>query len=136
MRTLWIDIWKDVRKTKNEEQPFKYPVSVDHAAEIIGRKESPASLLSLLAEECSECAHAALKLARIIRQESPTPESEEVAFDHLVEEITDVQNVMLILQEYTPTLSVKADFSISYFKLNRWVERINEREKENAHNTD
>ena len=82
MRTLWIDTWKDVRKTKNEDQPFKYPVSVDHAAEIIGRKESPASLLSLLAEECSECAHAALKLARIIRQESPTPESGEVAFDH------------------------------------------------------
>ena len=46
--------------------------------------------LEQLAEECAELGHAALKLARILRGENPTPEPEETARKHLTEEIADV----------------------------------------------
>lgn len=50
---------------------------------------SPA-MLEQLAEEATELAHAALKLARIERGENPTPVLEKDAMDHLIEEYTDV----------------------------------------------
>lgn len=43
------------------------------------------------AEECSELAKAALKVARIIRKENPTPDTLEGAMEHLYEETADVQ---------------------------------------------
>lgn len=46
--------------------------------------------LEQLAEECSELAQAALKLARIRRGENPTPVVESAAADALLEEIADV----------------------------------------------
>ena len=49
-----------------------------------------AALLELTAEECMEAAHAALKLARLIRGENPTPASRKVVRENLAEEIADV----------------------------------------------
>ncbi|RHP71536.1 hypothetical protein DXA59_00730 [Clostridium sp. OF03-18AA] len=53
-------------------------------------KIGAAAMLEQLAEEATELAHAALKLARIERGENPTPVLKEVAMDHLIEEYTDV----------------------------------------------
>lgn len=53
-------------------------------------KIEAAAMLEQLAEESTELAHAALKLARIERGENPTPVLKEVAMDHLIEEYTDV----------------------------------------------
>ena len=48
------------------------------------------AMLEQLAEEATELAKAALKLARIIRGENPTPVTKSQAIDNLVEEYTDV----------------------------------------------
>lgn len=53
-------------------------------------KIGASAMLEQLAEEATELAHAALKLARIERGENPTPVLKEVAMDHLIEEYTDV----------------------------------------------
>lgn len=50
----------------------------------------PAALLEQLAEESAELAHAALKLARIMRGENPTPVEYHDAVRNLIEEYTDV----------------------------------------------
>ena len=43
-----------------------------------------------LAEECTELAKAALKMARIIRNENPTPVTATEASDMIIEEAADV----------------------------------------------
>lgn len=101
-------------------------------AEIV-EKESYESILSMLAEECSECAHASLKLARIRRKESPTPESQKEAREHLIEEVSDVVNILSILEDqydYDPEKKIAENYAMRRFKLRRWVKRL--REKENG----
>ena len=49
-----------------------------------------AALLEMMAEECVEAAHAALKLARLVRAENPTPVTMEEAMKVVREEYTDV----------------------------------------------
>lgn len=49
-----------------------------------------AAMLEQLAEECTELAKAALKMARIIRKENPTPVTEKEAIANIREEYTDV----------------------------------------------
>ena len=53
-------------------------------------KIGAAAMLEQLAEEATELAHAALKLARIERGENPTPVLKADAAEHLIEEYTDV----------------------------------------------
>ena len=60
--------------------------------EIIGE----AAMLEMLAEECAELSQAALKLARSIRGENPTPKSEDACRDAVMEEWADV----LVCSEY------------------------------------
>lgn len=48
------------------------------------------AMLEQLAEECAELGKAALKLARIVRKENPTPVTEDNAEIALIEEYTDV----------------------------------------------
>ena len=43
-----------------------------------------------LAEECAELGHAALKVARILRNENPTPCDETMTRKHVSEELGDV----------------------------------------------
>ena len=46
-----------------------------------------------LAEECNELGKAALKLARVLRGENPTPLTEEAARAKVIEEFTDVAQI-------------------------------------------
>lgn len=48
------------------------------------------AMLEMLAEELVECAHEALKLARVKRGENPTPRTEKEARASLREEWSDV----------------------------------------------
>lgn len=81
-----------------------------------------------LAEEASELAQAALKLARI-KNGAPTPVTEDEAVEHLSEELADVLNCFYIL-----TYQNGRDYdrfrdrveSISCGKLDRWARRIKE----------
>ena len=53
-----------------------------------------AAMLEQLAEECTELAKAALKMARIIRKENPTPVTEKEAIANIREEYTDDEEQM------------------------------------------
>lgn len=74
-------------------------------------------LLYQLAEEASELAHAALKLARTTRNENPTPITEVEAYVNLTEEFTDV----LLVAEQLELNSVPR---IKELKLERWMVRL------------
>ena len=88
-----------------------------HIAERIG---TPA-VLEQLAEECAELAQAALKLARIIRQENPTPVSYDTAYANLVEEIADVRVVVEVLED---TIGEINTLDIELAKIRRCQERL------------
>jgi NTP pyrophosphatase (non-canonical NTP hydrolase) len=93
------------------------------------RNISKAALLEQLAEECTELAQAALKLARIERDENPTPVTRDEAIEALWEEIADV-NTCITFQ------LVDCDFKTEYVhkivdtkKIHRWAERIREKKE-------
>lgn len=70
-----------------------------------------------LAEEASELAQAALKCARIIRGNNPTPKKYDEALLDLIEEYTDVTCAANVC-------NVEANDYIYDQKLNRWINRI------------
>lgn len=53
-----------------------------------------AAMLEQLAEECAELGQAALKMARVLRKENPTPVTEAEARKAIIEEMADVINCM------------------------------------------
>lgn len=65
----------------------------DDVLEMIGT----AALLEQLAEESAELAQAALKMARKIRNENPTPKSHADCVANLQEEIADVELCISVL---------------------------------------
>lgn len=79
-----------------------------------------------LAEEYTECAKAALKIARIIRGENPTPITMREAKDNILEEVADVDLVwkVLSLVQSTPHESVQTHDARMYTKLDRWIDRL------------
>lgn len=79
---------------------------------VIGR---PAAL-EQLAEESSGLAQAALKLARYLRAENPTPKSRKQCEEDLKEEVTDVILAM-------EALGLQADPKIRDQKRQRWIGR-------------
>ena len=78
---------------------------------------SRAALLEQMAEEAAELAQAALKTARILRKENPTPVTLEQSEDNLREEFTD-----LIL--CANVLKLFHDPDILLRKYERWISRI------------
>ena len=76
-----------------------------------------ACVLDQLAEEASELAQAALKLARVYRGTNPTPVTVDVAYNNLIEEYSDVALVAHILNIY-------ADPEILTTKAERWLKRL------------
>ena len=85
--------------------------------------------LELCAEEAVELAHAALKMARKLRGENPTPKSMDDILEDLTEELGDVQiNIDKIL-EYgiVPKKDVDA---VKEFKRKRWEERLREKKQQ------
>lgn len=86
------------------------------------------AVLEQLAEECTELAHAALKLARILRAENPTPVTEDMARKDIMEEMADVQVSMSILDVGVDWVD-QQDIRIAIGrKLQRWQQRIKEAE--------
>lgn len=83
--------------------------------EIIG----PAAVYEQLAEECSETAKAALKCARILRGENPTPVTLEEAQKNLIEEYTDVRLVADDLNLHPNPVTRNEKFK-------RWYDRLTE----------
>ena len=90
--------------------------------EVIRTIGEPA-LLEQLAEECSELAHAALKLARLERGENPTPKTEEECVKAFLEEMADVHLCMGVVRDS------RIDYildDIEIVKRERWAQRIQE----------
>lgn len=74
------------------------------------------AMLESLAEECTELAQAALKTARLIRGENPTPITQEEAKANLREEFTDVISCAI-------AVGLKVDAAQSVRKFHRMQER-------------
>ena len=76
-----------------------------------------------LAEECAELGQAALKVARILRNENPTPVSKEEALRQIDEEFADVFLTMSVcgynLLHVVGTINAKAE---------RWEARLGGRD--------
>ena len=89
--------------------------------EVIRTIGEPA-LLEQLAEECSELAQAALKLARVERGENPTPKIEEECVENLLEELGDV-NLCMSVVEANRGIYIRC---LSVDKKARWAQRIRE----------
>jgi hypothetical protein len=79
-----------------------------------------AAMLEQLAEECTELAKAALKMARIIRNENQTPVTEEEAIANIREEYTDVV-------QCAGELSLTVDDEQMMRKHERWEKRVREK---------
>lgn len=86
-----------------------------------------AAALEQLAEECAELSHAALKLARVIRQENPTPVTREDAYAALHEEGNDVLLCLAVLAEGK---YFRYDTIAQKSKAARWMQRIKEQSAE------
>lgn len=76
-----------------------------------------AAALEQLAEEATELAQAALKYARKLRGENPTPKTLDEIEKNLIEEYTDLRLCAAILD-------LKEDASICLNKMLRWERRI------------
>lgn len=92
--------------------------------EVIRMLEEPA-LLEQLAEECSELAHAALKLARLERGENPTPKTEEECISALKEEMADMYLCMDVIKAVRES-DLSNVGNIEWVKMERWAQRIRE----------
>lgn len=79
-----------------------------------------AAMLEQLAEECTELAKAALKMARIIRNENQTPVTEEESIANIREEYTDVV-------QCAGELSLTVDDEQMMRKHERWEKRVREK---------
>lgn len=75
-----------------------------------------------MAEEASELSKAAQKMARILRDENPTPVTKEQAIASIQEEYTDVVHCAMELGLTVSTMQI-------YQKDKRWRERIAEHQK-------
>lgn len=75
-----------------------------------------AAMYEQLAEEASELCKAALKMARILRGENPTPVTGRQAWEDLEEEYTDV---MICTQE----LNINYDAAVAKRKRDRFKKR-------------
>lgn len=89
--------------------------------EVIRTLGEPA-LLEQLAEECSELAQAALKLARKERGENPTPKTLDECFKALIEEMADVKLCIWVV-EASRSFDLRCNCDR---KRERWAKRIRE----------
>ena len=81
--------------------------------------------LEQLAEESAELAQAALKVARILRGDNPTPVTLKEAEEHLVEEYTDVYQCVM-------ELDVPVDWQQIEEKRERFMKRVREMRSANV----
>ena len=90
-----------------------------------------ASRYEQVAEEATELAHAALKVARILRGERPVSEDTAIktAMDHLIEEYADLELAMWVTELVASGHPDIDDKFLDIFdeKLLRWYKRIKEK---------
>ena len=86
-------------------------------------------LLTQLAEEATELAHAALKLRRAYTGTNPTPVSTEDAYDNLLEEVADIADCLTVL-DYVGDADMEIIRKTATYKLHRWAERLKEKESD------
>lgn len=91
---------------------------------------SEEELLAQLAEEASELAQAALKLRRALDGRNPTPVPVDEARACLSEEVADVMLCLQVLKVSTQTHDLEG---LKYRKLDRWVGRLLQRDREGPH---
>ncbi len=96
--------------------------------DIIGQIGTPA-VLEQLAEECAELGQAALKMARKLRGENPTPKTLEECEADLCEEMGDVTLCLDLLCD-AGVVDMKSMLNGAYGKQARWITRLNEMNKE------
>lgn len=106
------------KKATSPEPPEDKPM------DIIKEIGLPAAL-EQLAEECCELGQAALKLARKLRGENPTPKSEVECRNALREEMADVLVCMEALSLAGATTKEAVD-EIADEKRKRWIGRLSE----------
>lgn len=80
------------------------------------------AMLELLAEECAELGHAALKLARKFRGENPTPRTRAECLRALDEELADV---LTVVDQLDGIVDMAAVAEHKEEKLDRWKARVN-----------
>ena len=80
------------------------------------------AVLELLAEECTELAHAALKLARKYRGENPTPRTRSECLRTLEGELADV---LTVVDQLGGIVDMAAVAEHKEEKLERWRARVN-----------
>lgn len=79
-------------------------------------------LLAALSEECLELSHAALKYRRSITQINVTPKQEDSAYADLLEELSDVFNILVSARIVDPRCKIMDYCDKS--KASRWKSRL------------
>ena len=82
-----------------------------------------AAVLEQTAEECTELAHACLKMARKLRAENPTPAAEAEICERIHEELADLMTCVDVMINI-PWIDTKKVKEIQIRKARRWGERI------------
>ena len=91
-------------------------IDIEEALDIVKSNISEPALYEQLAEECSELSQAALKKARKLRNENPTPKEMDDIDSSVSEEVGDV---ILCLS----VLDLDYDSELFCRKLVRWINR-------------
>lgn len=86
------------------------------------------AMLEQTAEECNELAQACLKLARKLRNENPTPRTEDEIKESINEEFADV-SLCAGLLSLEGIIDLDKVESIGLAKGERWEKRIEEHKK-------
>lgn len=93
----------------------------------IAKRLSVPAILEQLAEEAAELAQAALKYARILRGENPTPVTKTDALQNLIEEKGDVLICLTVLAEKI-SMERSKEYLVKKAKEEWWLHRLEEGE--------
>lgn len=92
--------------------------------EYIASRITQEAALCQLAEEAAELAQAALKLRRVLAQDSPTPTTEEDARGNVLEEMADTLVAFRAWEHINGLGASLIVDGIAYVKEKRWVDRL------------
>lgn len=96
MTPLFVTVRNGVLRWGKTREEFD-AVNLPGVNDLICESLSYPARLEQLAEECSEAAKEALKLARIIRGENPTPSALHHTETRLESEVADIMNALSVL---------------------------------------
>lgn len=90
----------------------------------IAEKIGTPALLEQTAEEAAELANAALKLARLMRGENPTPKTVEDCLESLTEEAAGIELCISLLWSEARVISLQEICRTMNEKRDRWQRRL------------